>query len=1071
MKEMLRYENCYWRVMLSMDGAVTSISGMDTGCVYPIQDSGLNVILGSYNNKRRFLYSTMQETAGCTEYIFTAAADGCIIRLIYRFFRDKSFFYRVLAITPEMDTTISEVSYGACFNGIMPEAIPVSTFWNASAAVFLRFADSGLFTGFANPFFRCDFNDNYIQVLYAPAWNLNAGETYTSDEQFWGLTHLGGGVFTESIPMTGYRVNNRYHTRYRNPNGFSGITKNESRAFSDYINHHFKPAKEHFELVFYMYWTPVPQPVATEEDEQAYYRLIDVFASLGGSRIILTPLQPYEPPSCEDDSVWTLAEPGTASRRVLDYAISKGLKAGYYTGSAAGHQDHCNSWMVTYDKENSGGWNKTDYAGNVSTENCIADDSFMEWFLLAQKRTITRYGLDMWGWDPGPGNGLFCYNPRHGHLPGKGGYRGWRNAMAVIGQLSEWHPDIYIQGFHGTKEYGVWGQRYTDQHEAYWEQKPGQMSMLIPDPSADRLTANGVRQQAAWCSWFCYLPATQNHALAHRMFQSCHSGLMFGEDFDWEGAEYAFLSALSTGAWVTFPIIPRTLDTVHGKKYLAFVSKWRKWAEDNWDSAPDTRFFTGTPTPGMIDGSARIKDNKGWIFLFNPNAWEITFTLEIGEPIGVDKDCGYIAEYAYPWEGGCITASDTVSATANNAAISNAEVTRGVAVRFGDVADVPVPARQAVVLHIFPDDNHVRHSGRGGTLTRHDNGDVYLDGVSGKPGMTGVYGFPQCRKAVINGKEATLKDGKALIRFNGEKLPRLLCLKTSAGKLSPGSILPAGTATLHGAFIASSEIRRLLELAALDHSDINAHIEKIEYLRTKQPADSYIWAQPYRLFLSFPFPDAEAAELLELSINGKMCCVRNSSTCIYGNEIRYMYYADITQHVVWGSENRLAAICRMRRETVWSGAVLEYPDEPETCDFTITDEPDIIYSNIALFTQPDRKAFTGSGTRPQVISAWTDSPFETMCDTMVYADVNLPYEDLEGVYLAAQVNIDQRGRQSVFSDIAMKYDQDTRRWYHKIQMGNRKLTIIDAPALHIWCITRDGTVSEDYTLEINWRLH
>ena len=133
-------------------------------------------------------------------------------------------------------------------------------------------------------------------------------------------------------------------------------------------------------------------------------------------------------------------------------------------------------------------WKKIDIKGKKSRENCICSEDFYNWYLTVTKNTIKKYNLSLWCWDPGPGNGFFCFSKEHGHIPGKGNYLGFRNAVRIMKDLKEEFPDLYIQGFYGCKEYGLWGFKYIDQHEGYWEYDIDYMNPIFQDVSADRLT-------------------------------------------------------------------------------------------------------------------------------------------------------------------------------------------------------------------------------------------------------------------------------------------------------------------------------------------------------------------------------------------------------------------------------------------------------------------------------------------------------------------------------------------------------------------------------------------------------
>ena len=63
-------------------------------------------------------------------------------------------------------------------------------------------------------------------------------------------------------------------------------------------------------------------------------------------------------------------------------------------------------------------------------------------------------------------------------------------------------PGLNYQGFHGNKEYGLWGFKYIDQHEAFWENEVYVMNPVFDDLSVDRVTADNIRQQSVWNYYF-----------------------------------------------------------------------------------------------------------------------------------------------------------------------------------------------------------------------------------------------------------------------------------------------------------------------------------------------------------------------------------------------------------------------------------------------------------------------------------------------------------------------------------------------------------------------------------------
>ena len=210
--------------------------------------------------------------------------------------------------------------------------------------------------------------------------------------------------------------------------------------------------------------------------------------------------------------------------------------------------------------------------------------------------------MDFWNWDPGLGNGFFCYSDKHGHIPGKGAYKGFKNTQKILKKIKKLERNVYLQAFHGMKEYGLWGMKYFDQHEAYWEQDPGFFATSYSDFSADRITANGMRLQAWWNMNYRFLPAAINHSLTNRMIQNCYNPDEYLRYlFDFQGYEFALMSALACGASITSPIIPYNLDSDYLKEYVEFYNKWIMWAKENFNFLKQGIAFGSQPDLVKID--------------------------------------------------------------------------------------------------------------------------------------------------------------------------------------------------------------------------------------------------------------------------------------------------------------------------------------------------------------------------------------------------------------------------------------------------------------------------------------
>ena len=85
------------------------------------------------------------------------------------------------------------------------------------------------------------------------------------------------------------------------------------------------------------------------------------------------------------------------------------------------------------------------------------------------------------------------------------------------------------------------------------------------------------------------------------------------------------------------------------------------------------------------------------------------------------------------------------------------------------------------------------------------------------------------------------------------------------------------------------------------------------------------------------------------------------------------------------------------------------------------------------------------------------------------ADVNLPYEDIEGVYCSNPINIDD-SKMTLMTDGFLEYDFGKKVWIKRFYMGSRQFLIVDEQYLYVWAVTKDGRTSEARKVELHWKL-
>lgn len=973
--------------------------------------------------------------------------------IIYHLDKAGSFLEREIKVEPKVEMTLFFVENSLILKEGCREFIEYHTFSNCPTAAFLRWDEMGMCTGFANPFFSVKQEDERISLSFEAALILQDGECYIAEENFIGIYPLSGNMILQDNPRTDYRVGEKYDTRYRNPSGHIPLDFCEMQFMQRYLQQWLRISTKQFRFIFYNFFCPLPQQPDTDEEEQLYRNLIDRFADMGGDTIVFNPLMRQRPPAPAGSETWDVAPEGSRAERIIAHARAKKLQVGVYMGSAPDNAGYCNSSMTEFaTPEEKPLWKKRGKNGILSRENCMASDSFAEWFLHVQKNTIRKYGLGVWNWDPGPGNGHFCYETGHGHLPGKGGYKGYQNAISVLKGIREEFPDIYLHSFHGCKEYGPWGFRYYDQQEAYWEQTPYSCNSVYPDHSPTRLTADGVRFQSWWNARFRFMPPSTNHGLCSRMIQVCFSNPAYRKLNDVEGAEYGVMSALAAAASMTITMLPEEGEVFLGD-YAAFCKKWISWARKNYQYLENTVPFLEQVKCGGIDGYSKIVDGKGFLFLCNPAPVPVKTTFKLDTYSGYDVEGERAFREIYPTQGAyCI----------------DFDHCRGI-FKKNEMVTLEIPPQQVLVIELVETKETPILFGILGKF-HVENDRVVIEADSARDGTTrrgAVYMEDNVREIWINGtKIKGRREGKFVffeLRYGESEQERFLSAwqEENGDVFFPGTLEKRYKILLQTSFILKEQIRHRLGAAALSETQGRA----LEELQGENPKESFAWARTDRLYLILPFTDANKVKNPTLFLNGRqqelfgMTTVRGTVMC---------YHVDITDEVIWGKENTLHLYTDFMPEGQFLGAYLVFPEGNKSKNISEIDFTKRVFLNKPLDSEIRKQ--NSEGRCIAVTAAWTDEPVREFRTYRLYATVNLEPERIKGVLASAQICIDRESR-NLGSDVMLEYDVERGAWIADMKPGSRQYLIMDPYALHVWAEAKDGTCSKTVKVPLEWELY
>lgn len=940
------------------------------------------------------------------------------------------------------DLKIYTVERQILLSEIPVEVIDYKTFRNASAATFIRFEDAGIFAGFANPFCNAEQNGKKVSISFEAALILKKGDVFEFDEAFLGSYKIEGEKLYERTPKAPLGSKETlYMTRYHNPSSLYPLYWTEIRSFQKFSHKYLAPSADKFIYEYYMYFSPVvPQP-NTLKDEYDYYKYIDNFAKMSGDIIVFQPLQRQTTPSLNGKQYWEVYKEDSIGERIVKYAKSKGLKYGIYMGSAQENMEYCNSPMNIYvDKTIKPNWKKVDKNNQLTNENCICCDEFMEWYFNAQKNTILKYEMDFWNWDPGLGNGYFCYSDKHGHIPGKGAYKGFKNTQKILKQIKELERDVYLQAFHGMKEYGLWGMKYFDQHEAYWEQDPGFFATSYSDFSADRITANGMRLQAWWNMNYRFLPAMINHSLTNRMIQNCYNPDEYLRYlFDFQGYEFALMSALACGASITSPIIPYQLESKYLNEYIEFYNKWISWARDNFKYLKEGLAFGSQPDLVKIDAYSRIIFDKGFIFICNGNPIASKITFPFDETIGFMGNKKYNLKQIYP----------------SVEYYFDEFIEKGV-FENGDRITISCPEN---TIRLFEIVENVEPNlyGIDGYFEMKTNNSIYL--------ITEPYNKETTKEIILSNINLDIKN----IYVNNEKIEFIDCKEyikigvlygnKSAKHLTFNKMFNNGIITLNNNFNLDPEVYERL--------NYYKHFIDMDIIeRNKNPYNmQFSWTNPSRLYLVITFKEAEDVSFIKVLLNEKIVNVEEISNFAITKDVKTCYIADLTDFVNYIDENNLKICIDESNIDNFINAYLVYPKLSKTTEVTSYID-NIELNDEFLISNPVLMKSNVKNNGIKIIFAEIEN-FKSYSTISLKVKVNCSHENVKKILCSCPIIIDSFCRFTMNTDRELEYNPNSQLWETSFYVGNRRLTIIDDKDIHIRAIDNNG-YADDYVLDIDW---
>jgi len=464
---------------------------------------------------------------------------------------------------------------------------------------------------------------------------------------------------------------------------------------------------------------------------------------------------------------------------------------------------------------------------------------------------------------------------------------GWRRVME---ELRRRIPDIVIDGRQAYHLYGPWSWLAGSYpHPTFHDEQP-ESFMPYPDLSWSRVSADRERYTAYRYRNYEFAPSEIVPGyMTHQTSRSDETddmpfvrtndrGVVLtsfrARDWDYLGWKYSVLSSIAIGGWNNVIDMIPARDSAENASFsredAAWWRGWLAWTVTNKEYLRRTRTILGQPALGKVDGTSAIIGNRGFIFLFNPDARPLTARFRLDASIGLDVTGRLDLRELYPLEGRRI--GEPIEATWAP----------------GDSVAIELDGGSAMVLEIMPAtaivSNPVLYNAHGSAVLR--DGVLDLTDVRGAVGTTQRLQVRLPAGAVLRG-----------VRVNGEAFPAV----DRSGDIAAVDVRFAGTAFRQRQPVLIPDSGFAGRRVSGTFSVPAGAFEQLAARRRAWPipwtADDYraTWLAPERLLLYAQFSEPDDRWEARLTIDGRTVEMKKAYTAIRVVPRTFVgFYADVS---------------------------------------------------------------------------------------------------------------------------------------------------------------------------------
>lgn len=539
-------------------------------------------------------------------------------------------------------------------------------FFTKDYGVFLRFADSnGLLALVQNPFLDYSRDGGTLALPYDPdmSWKKEYGP-FASDRACLVSYELSGHM----APMT--MIPEWEWTGGEIPVTGDEQDWSEIEAFTACVEAFILPHPQE-SLNMHVGWcgNDYQIDIATEAGRTEYKRIIDQAAEIGMDFILFAPTNSElgSRDDTKDDWKWENLlwlgmgiqirkgewDPKTdelpaSVQELLDYAKDRNIRlvAYMYPVMPFAGNDEWIVWDTPYHQKKH----------NAS----LGVRSFQDYMIENLGVFYERFGL-----------GGYAYDYTFLWYEGTSRYEQWLGWKRVKDELKTKYPDLLLDGRQLDMLYGPWiwvSGSYP--HPSGTDEQPESFNPF-PDLHFDRASANRQRYTAYRYRIHDYCPTDiMPGFIGHQTSRSdgdspdnwaeatpeekpvMRLDRFRARDWDYLGWKFSLISSIATGGLNNIVSMIPARDEEEYKYFAeedkAFIRHWLDWTDKNREYLLNTRFIIGQPAMGRVDGTSALVEDKGYIFLFNPNGRQLDAEFKLDKSIGLNTGERFLLKEIYP---------------------------------------------------------------------------------------------------------------------------------------------------------------------------------------------------------------------------------------------------------------------------------------------------------------------------------------------------------------------------------------------------------------------------------------